>query len=168
MLDDFKFCQRCGEQLSEKHIEGLKRRYCPHCGFIVFLDPKVAAVVLVGTDEGLLMVQRGVEPEMGKWAFPSGYVDRGEVVESAAIREVMEETGLEVAIDGLIGVYSMEGNAVALVVYSAHVIGGMLKAGHDAQDAKYFALDQLPPLPFPHDAQILSDWQKSKNAKQTS
>ena len=165
MPGDFNFCQRCGEQLEEKHIEGMSRPHCPACGYVVFLDPKVAAVALVVDGDGLVMVKRGVEPQYGKWAFPSGYVDRGEVVEDAARREVKEETGLDVALDRLIGVYSLEGNPVVLVVYSAHIIGGEVVIGHDALAVKTFALVDLPPLPFPHDEQILKDWQASTSRR---
>ena len=163
MPGDFNFCQRCGGELSEKEIEGRNRHFCPNCGFVVFLDPKVAAVVLIEIEGKLVMVRRGVEPEMGRWAFPSGYVDRGEVVEEAAIREVKEETGLDVKLDRLVGIYSLTGNTVILAVYSAHVVGGILKAGHDAEDASLFPLDDLPPLPFPHDEQIMKDWQTQKS-----
>ena len=158
MPGEFNYCQRCGERLEEKYIEGMLRPHCAACGYVVFLDPKVAAVALVVDGDGLVMVKRGVEPEYGKWAFPSGYVDRGEVVEAAAMREVKEETGLDVALDRLIGVYSLEGNPVVLVVYSAHITGGAVEIGHDALDVRTFALDGLPPLPFPHDEQMLKDW----------
>ena len=159
MPGEFNFCQRCGERLGQKRIEGRLRPHCPACGYVVFLDPKVAAVALVVDGDGLVMVKRGVEPQYGKWAFPSGYVDRGEIVEAAAVREVKEETGLDVALDELIGVYSLEGNPVVLAVYSAHITGGAVEVGHDALDVRTFALDALPELPFPHDERILRDWQ---------
>ena len=158
MRGEFNYCQRCGGGLSEKQIEGMMRPHCPACGHVVFLDPKVAAVVLVADGDGLVMVKRGVEPQYGKWAFPSGYVDRGEVVEAAAVREVKEETGLDVALERLVGVYSLEGSPVVLVVYSAHIVGGKVAVGHDALDVRTFALEELPPLPFPHDGQIMKDW----------
>ena len=158
MPGEFNYCQRCGKRLEEKHIEGMLRPYCNACGYVVFLDPKVAAVALVVDGDGIVMVKRGVEPEYGKWAFPSGYVDRGEVVEAAAVREVKEETGLDVALDRLIGVYSLKGSPVVLVVYLAHITGGEVAIGHDALAVKTFALEDLPPLPFPHDEQILKDW----------
>lgn len=158
MPGEFNFCERCGETLGEKVIENILRPYCPACGYVVFLDPKVAAVALVVEGDGLVMVKRGVEPEYGKWAFPSGYVDRGEVVEAAAIREVKEETGLDVELDGLIGVYSLEGNPVVLVVYSAHIVGGEVAVGHDALAVRTFPVKDLPVLPFPHDEQIMRDW----------
>ena len=160
MSGEFNFCNRCAAPLSERLIEGRMRPQCNECGNIVFLDPKVAAVAIVVDGDGLVMVKRGVEPEYGKWAFPSGYVDRGEVVEAAAVREVKEETGLDVALDRLIGVYSLDGYAVVLVVYSAHIVGGAVAIGHDALDVRTFPLDDLPSLPFPNDYRMLRDWQE--------
>ena len=153
------FCQVCANPLSRKPIDGKQCSYCPACGFIVFLDPKVAVVILTMLNNDLVMVKRGVEPHLGKWAFPSGFVDRGEVVERAAVREMKEETGLDVALDALIGVYSQEASPVVLIVYAARITGGSLTPGHDAEDARAFPLTALPPLPFPHDARILADWQ---------
>ena len=76
MRNDIKYCQRCGHELGEKLIEDRTRPFCFNCGFIVYLDPKVAAVVVLRMDDKLVFVKRGVEPAIGKWAFPSGYVDR--------------------------------------------------------------------------------------------
>ena len=160
MRGDTNYCQRCSADLAEKQIDGTVRRFCPSCGFVVYLDPKVAAVVLVCDRDKLVMVRRGVEPQMGRWAFPSGYVDRGEVVEHAAVREVKEETGLDVDLDGFIGLYSLEDSPVILAVYSAHVTGGNMQAGHDAQEAAWFAVGDLTDLPFPHDQQILDEWRR--------
>ena len=127
----------------------------------MYLDPKVAAVVVLRMDDKLVFVKRGVEPALGKWAFPSGYVDRAEVVEDAARREVLEETGLVAELDRLIGIYSLQGNPVILAVYAGHVVGGTMNAGHDATDVRLFSVDDLPPMPFHHDEQILRDWKSS-------
>ena len=159
MQSDIKFCQQCGSALGQKEIENKLRPHCDKCGFTVFLDPKIAAVVLATKDGKLVMVRRGVEPEIGRWSFPAGYVDRGEVVEDAAIREVREETGLEVRLNGFVGLYSETDRVVVLAVYSAEIVGGCLIAGHDAQEAAYFSTNELPTLPFPHDYQIIEDWQ---------
>ena len=158
MRADINYCQRCGGPMVDTTVERKARRACPACGFVAFRDPKVAAAVLVLLDGSLVMVKRGVEPELGRWAFPSGFVDRGESVEDAAVREVKEETGLDVRTTGLVGLYSETGSPVILAVYSAEVIGGKLASGHDADEAATFAISDLPPLPFPHDDQILRDW----------
>ena len=158
MPEEINFCQRCGRKLARKPIENTERPYCPGCGYVVFLDPKIAAIVLLLTDGKLVMVRRGIEPAMGHWSFPSGYVDRGEQVEKAAIREVKEETGLEARLDRMIGLYSSDGSPVVLAVYAGTVVGGSLKAGGDATDAALFSPETLPDLPFPNDAQILRDW----------
>ena len=96
---------------------------------------------------------------MRKWAFPSGFVDAGEVVEDAARREVREETGVEVRIDRLIGVYSEAGEAVVFIAYAGTLIGGEALAGDEAFEIGWFSSDALPELAFPHDDQILRDWQ---------
>ena len=162
--DDTNYCQRCGHTLEQREFEGSPRPTCPSCGFIVFLDPKVAVVVLVEACNKLLFVQRGVEPQIGKWCFPGGYVDRGEEVEAAARREVREETGLKVDITGLIGVYSLEANPVIVVAYSGRMAGGELVAGTDAQDAGWFDVGALPDLAFPHNVLIIEDWEQTQKA----
>ncbi len=155
---DVVYCQRCGHALDQREIEHRLRPYCPGCGYVVFLDPKLAAVVLALLDGRLVLVRRGIEPAMGRWSFPSGYVDRGEVVEDAARREVKEETGLDARLDRFIGLYSKSGSPVVLAVYSATIVGGEMIAGHEVTDVLTFAPDELPPLPFPHDYEILADW----------
>ena len=162
--EDVNYCQRCGHALEQRAFEEKPRPTCPSCGFIVFLDPKVAVVVLVSESDRLLFVQRGAEPQIGKWCFPGGYVDRGEQVEAAARREVREETGLQVQIKRLIGLYSLEANPVIVAAYLGSVHGGELVAGTDAQDAGWFAANDLPELAFPHNMKIIEDWEAAQRA----
>ena len=155
---DQTYCHRCGERLGEREVAGRMRPSCASCGETVFLDPKVA-VAVVATDDGkILMVKRDIDPMMGRWSLPAGYVDRGEVVEEAALREVREETGVEVRLDSLLGVYSSQGAPVILIVYAATVTAGVASPGDEAQDVAYFPTDRLPEMPFPHDDQIIEDW----------
>ena len=160
MRHDQRYCQSCGHPLADRMVGGVHRPVCTACGLVAYADPKLAAVVLASLSGDLLLVRRDIEPHVGKWSFPSGYVDRGEVVESAAVREVKEETNMDVEIVGLIGLYSSDGSPVALAAYAATVVGGELRPGAEAQDARFFRQDELPAFPFPHDDQILGDWRR--------
>ena len=75
---------------------GKEHPVCPACGLVVWRDPKVAALTVIPWDGGILLGRRTQNPGKGRWSFPSGFVDRGEVVEEAAVRETREETGLEI------------------------------------------------------------------------
>ncbi len=161
MPSDNSYCHRCGNRMSERDVAGTMRPSCDSCGAVVFLDPKLAVVVVVSRDGKILMVKRDIEPMMGRWSFPSGYVDRGEIVEEAAVREVREETNVEVELDRLLGVYSSRGASVVLVAYAAQVRGGFAEAGDETQAVEWFSSDDLPPLPFPNDDAIIGDWRES-------
>ena len=158
MPTDNSYCHRCGNGMSERDVGGTTRPCCDSCGAVVFLDPKLAVVVIVSHKDNILMVKRDIEPMMGRWSFPSGYVDRGEVVEEAAVREVREETNVEARLDRLLGVYSAQAAPVVLIAYAARVSGGIAEAGDETQAVGWFPSDDLPPLPFPHDEEIISDW----------
>jgi ADP-ribose pyrophosphatase YjhB (NUDIX family) len=141
--------------------EDRDRPTCPACGFIHYVDPKVAVAVVVGDADGVLLGLRGINPGKGLWSFPSGYVNRGEVLEEAAAREVLEEMQFEVRITRLIGVYSTAGDPVILVAYAGeHVAGEPHPDGHESLEVRTFPLDALPSMAFSHDPRILADWQR--------
>lgn len=153
------FCARCGHELREREVGGRARPACPACGAVVYLDPKLAVAALIERDGRLLLGRRGPgSARAGRWSFPAGFVDRGERVEDAAIREAREETGLAVRLDALIGLYSARGNPTVLAVYAATATGGTLAPGDDLTELAYFPLDALPEPAFPHDRQIVADW----------
>jgi len=157
-MEDIRYCHRCGSPTRPQLREGRVRPVCTRCGAVTFLDPKVVAGVLVAVERKLVMIKRNLEPGMGKWTFPAGFVDRGEEVEAAAMREVWEETGLEVALTSFVGIYSRSGDVNILVVYSGRVTGGSLQAGEEAQEAGLFDLEALPPLAFQRDEGIIRQW----------
>jgi 8-oxo-dGTP diphosphatase len=101
------------------------------------------------------------------WSFFGGYVDRGEKVEEAAIREVKEETNLDVQLEGLVGIYSERGNMHVLVVYQASIIdyqaSTMAMQHEEVSELAFFSLEKLPALAFSIDQRILQDWKKLNN-----
>lgn len=138
---------------------GKDRPTCPACGFVAYPDPKVAAGTIPVQGGRLLLVQRAIEPARGKWTFPGGYMDRGETVEGAAIRETCEETGLAVTLAGLLGVYSYPTSPVVVIVYAARVAGGALQVSDECLDARFFAAAEIPwsDLAFPSTRDALRD-----------
>jgi 8-oxo-dGTP diphosphatase len=158
-----EYCPRCGHALEERETFGRLRPVCPGCGHVVFRGPKVAAGALIVRDGAILLNQRDIDPGLGKWGLPAGYVDLGERVEEAAIREVKEETGLDVSLEGLLGVYSNLERGVVLVVYCASVCGGELRAGHETRAVGFFAPNALPELAFAQNVEIIEDWLRRKD-----
>ena len=144
-------------------LEGIVRPVCPQCGRVVYYDPKVAATAVVERARLVLMLRRAVQTGYGLWSLPGGYVDRGEVVEEAAAREVREETGLQVQISELVGLFSEEGHPVVVAAYAAIETGGKLEAGPEALELGFYPIDSLPTLAFPRDRLILARWQKLRD-----
>jgi len=156
-----RFCPLCATPLISQPIAGRDRPSCPACGFVHYEDPKLVAVAVIPVDGKLVLGKRSINPRLGFWSFPSGYVNRGEAVPDAAVREVEEETNLVVEIDHLLGLYSEVNNPVVLAVYVAHAVGGSLSAGDEVSEVGLFSPDTLPELAFPNDTRILDDWRLS-------
>jgi ADP-ribose pyrophosphatase YjhB (NUDIX family) len=154
------YCFDCGTPLVAQHQEDRDRPTCPNCGFIHYLDPKLAVAVVLGNADGVLLGKRRVNPGAGLWSFPAGYVNRGEVLEEAAVREVREEVGVAVKLTGIVGVYSDRDEPVVLVVYSGEVEAGEpMPDGREVSEVRRFPFDHLPDgLAFPHDRRVLADW----------
>lgn len=158
----FKYCPKCGATLVSRMLrEGEPERLvCSACGFVFYLDPKVAACAICVVDGGIVLLRRGIQPQFGKWVFPGGFVDRGESVPQAAVRETFEEVGLRVSVTGIVDVYSYPGEDVVVVVYAADVIGGKLQVGDEAEDVTAFVPEQLPwdDLAFQSTTEALKDY----------
>jgi len=143
----YRFCLRCGGPIARRVLKAgePERLVCAACGYVFYLDPKIAVGTIIRTSVGrLVLVRRAIEPGYGKWVFPGGYVDRGEPLLSAAIREAREECGLEVRVDGLVNVYSYAGRAPVVIVYAATAIGGQLAVDEESSESAEFDPAHLP------------------------
>ncbi len=158
MTQEDRFCPSCAATLVTKDVFGHQRPVCPECSRVIFYDPKVAVICIVPRNGKVLMIRRSTDLGYGLWGLPGGYVDRGEVVEVAAAREVWEETGLEVAVGGLLGLFSESGNPVIVAAYIGRETGGTLAAGPEALEVEFFDVDNLPELAFPRDREVLVRW----------
>ena len=144
-----------------------KEVVCPHCGkpYSCFRNPAPTAdVVIYEPGRGVVIIRRRRAP-LG-FALPGGFIDEGEQAEAAAVREMREETGLDVELTGLLGVYSRPKRDprqhTLTVVYTGRAHNPeAIMAGDDAAHAAFYPLDDLPaPLVFDH-AEILEHFRQT-------
>lgn len=112
---------------------------------VVAKRPVLAASVAVFRGDEVLLVQRANRPGQGTWSLPGGKVEFGEALETAALRELREETGVEAKLVGFIGLYEIILAEVHYVIaaHAAHYIGGEVQAATDAGDAKFIPFHDL-------------------------
>ena len=156
-----QFCTYCGARLAERLIEGRSRRACTRCSHVVYAHPTIGAVAAVIRAGSVLLVRRRLEPFRGHWTLPAGYLELDEEPWETARRETREETGLEIEhvelLDVLTNLDDHRRRGV-VVAYLARPVGGELRAGDDAEDARFFGLDRLPEsLGFANNRRLLDD-----------
>lgn len=142
----YKFCPQCGGPLQERLLKPGEplRLVCTDCGFIFYLDPKLAVIGLIPLDGGVVMVRRAINPGYGLWVVPGGFVDLGEPVEEALVRETREETNLIVRPLRLLNVYSYRDRQTVIVAYLTECLGGELAAGDETLEARVFGIQEIP------------------------
>jgi 8-oxo-dGTP diphosphatase len=159
---EYKFCPRCGNRLETRLLKDgdPERLVCGACGFVFYLGPKLVAGAIFELDGEVVLIQRDIEPGYGKWTFPGGFVERGESAEAAAEREVLEESGLEIEVADIIGLYTYEGEVPAIAVFAAQIVGGEPTPLDETMDVKSFPRDGLPwtEMAFPSTEQALKDY----------
>ena len=144
---NFKFCPRCGASLKKENHHGRIRLVCSDCRFIFYQNPVPAAGVILRQNHDVLLVKRKFEPRAGMWSLPAGFMEYGETVEETAVRELKEETSLDVKLTRLFGVYTGcddPRNQAVLIVYEGEIVGGKFHPGDDASEVRFFPLDALP------------------------
>jgi ADP-ribose pyrophosphatase YjhB (NUDIX family) len=141
------FCARCGAPLEEgtPPEESRERMACPACGFIAYVNPRLVVTTIPVTDAGeAILIRRGIEPALGWWAQPGGFLEVDETVAEGAIRETLEETGLLVEPGELIGIYSRLEAAVVVLVFEARITGGSPRTSPEALEVRAFAPGSIP------------------------
>jgi ADP-ribose pyrophosphatase YjhB (NUDIX family) len=158
-----RFCSRCGTALSFGPIVGEERDRlaCQACGFIFYVNPRLVVTTLPITERGeVMLIRRGIAPGYDRWAQPGGFLEIDETVLEAAIRETLEETGLQVEPVRIVGLYSRVEAAVVVVAYEARIVGGEPITTPESLETRPFAPDEIPwsDIAFETSVRALRDW----------
>jgi 8-oxo-dGTP diphosphatase len=151
-MEQKSYCHFCAKPLIRKPVEGRLRLYCTHCERPIYENPVPATCVVVTNGSNrLLLVQRSVEPNLGQWCLPGGFLELGESPSEGALRELAEETGLKGRIDTLLGVRttnSSQYHSVLMVGYRVKDFTGDLVPGDDAASVNWYTFPHLPQIAF--------------------
>ncbi len=143
----YRWCPRCRAPLVIAAVDDKIRPHCRSCGFVYYQNPTPAAGAVIVREGGILLVQRAVDPRRGDWCLPAGFTEWSEHPQQTAVREIKEETGLDITITGMFDIFfGMDDprTHAVLILYLADVIGGSLHPGDDAIEASFFSFDDLP------------------------
>jgi ADP-ribose pyrophosphatase YjhB (NUDIX family) len=156
-LEEVRFCPRCGAGADVSFPRSIT---CPHCGYGAYYNPKpVACAIPTDAENRLILMRRATEPSRGLWTMPGGFVDLGESVEDAAVRECAEELAMHITLDGLVGVYSRASDRIVVVVYAARAQGEPCQTD-EALEVRAFLPSEIPwpELAFWSDERALRDF----------
>ncbi len=157
------FCSNCGSTLQFGRVEGedRDRLSCALCGHIAYVNPRLVVTALPVTDDGkLLLLRRGIEPGLGLWAQPGGFLEIDETVNQAAMRETWEETRLRIEPGEIIGLYTRLEAAIVTIVFEARIVGGSPTLTPEALEIQTFRPEDIPwaDIAFSTTTWALRDW----------
>ena len=156
-----RFCPACGRPVEPRTLEAdhRPRLVCPE-GHVTWRNPRVVVGTLPVRDGRLYLARRAIEPALGRWGNPSGFLELGESTQEGARRETEEETQLLVEIGRLIGVYSRPHAGVITIVYEASVVGGVPEPAAETSEVRDYGPDEIPwdELAFSTVESALRDW----------
>ena len=121
-----------------------ERLTCPDCGFIAYENPKIVAGSVVTVGDQFLMCRRAIEPRKGYWTLPAGFLELHETPEQGAMREAWEEARARIAINALLGVYSVPRISQVQLIYRATLAEPGFSAGPESLEVELFAWDDIP------------------------
>jgi 8-oxo-dGTP diphosphatase len=156
-LEDVRFCPRCGAEADVRFPRSIA---CASCGYGAYFNPKPVACSIPAAGDGrILLMRRATEPGRGRWTMPGGFVDLGESVEDAAVRECQEELAIAIELGDLVGVYSRAQDRIVVVVYGARALGKPHPT-EEALEVRAFVPSEIPweQLAFWSDERALRDY----------
>lgn len=168
MSKPYVYCPRCGEKLEAAMIDGRARNRCPKCERVSYVNPlPEVSTLLVNAKGEVLLVLRKNEPHKNMWCLPMGFVEADENIQDAALRELEEESGVKGRIVRLLDAQTTDdsfyGNMLILC-YEVERVDGEIRAGDDAQDARFFSVNDIPELAFkPNEKALEKYWELHKN-----
>ncbi len=159
-LNSYKFCPYCKDNLHLEEIDGEKIKKCPNCDFIFWNNSKPVVSIIIHKNDKVLMLQRLNEPFKDYWVLPGGFIKSMETAEEAVVRELKEETGLNVEIEKNIGTYLIDDDPRGVhldFIFAGKTEGEVILSNED-KGWEYFTKDNLPEkIAYKHRKAIL-DW----------
>jgi ADP-ribose pyrophosphatase YjhB (NUDIX family) len=156
-----RFCPACGEPVEARVLEQdhRPRLVCPN-GHVTWRNPRMVVGTLPVADGKVYLARRAIEPSLGRWGNPSGFLELGESVQEGARRETEEETELRVEVGRLIGVYSRPAVGIVTVAFEASVVGGRPEPAAETSEVRAFGPDEIPwdEIAFTTAESALRDW----------
>lgn len=128
-----------------------ERLTCPECGFVAYENPKVVVGAVCRWHDEVLLCRRAIQPQIGKWTLPAGYLELHETAEAGARREVWEEALARIEIDQLLAVYNIPRISQIQLIYHARLLERDFAAGDESLEVALFGWDEIPwdDLAFP-------------------
>lgn len=141
-----------------------ERLVCTDCGFVLYSNPKVMVGSVAHWQGRVLLCRRDIEPRVGYWTLPAGFMENGETTEQGARREAREESGAELEIEHLLAVYNIPRISQVQVIYAARLVSPDVHAGDETREVGLFAWDAIPwtELAFPSVRWALHHWRAAR------
>ena len=164
-MTSFRFCPQCGHALAPNPVlDEAHRQDCPGCGSSHYQNSRPTASALIVRDGCILLGRRAIEPFQGMWDIPGGFLTPLEHPEDGVVREIREETQLNVRPTRLFGIFPDtygEGDESVYTLnmyYLVEIVGGEPHPADDVAELHWFSPDELPAVAFSHQEDVLARW----------
>jgi ADP-ribose pyrophosphatase YjhB (NUDIX family) len=140
-----------------------ERSVCTDCGYVAYENPKVVVGSVIVAGDSILMCRRAIQPRLGFWTIPAGYLELGETLQEGAAREALEEAETSIAIDGILGIFSIARIGQVQVIFRARFAEShamVFGPGPESLEVRLFSWDDIPwdEIAFPSVHWALHAW----------